>query len=222
MNTLKINNPCTEDWNKMTPEDKGKFCSKCAKSVQDFRQSTQAEIARVLTNSSEKTCGRFYKYQLVEVQEQPKWRFFRRFAFALLIAFGATLFTVETAMAQNKINSWKSAFNIEKNGVKEQCDYVVEGTTLDGYTQKPIGFVKVKYSKKDGSLIEIMSNANGEFKMELQEKDIITLAQVTLWADGADWSFGRSKPMDLTQPFPDNITILMYHDEEMGDIDVGY
>ena len=31
-----IPNPCHEDWNKMTPEDKGRHCSVCDKVVIDF------------------------------------------------------------------------------------------------------------------------------------------------------------------------------------------
>jgi hypothetical protein len=33
---LQIPEPCHEDWNKMTPVHKGRFCDSCEKAVVDF------------------------------------------------------------------------------------------------------------------------------------------------------------------------------------------
>jgi hypothetical protein len=218
MSNVKVGKPCTEDWNKMTPEDKGKFCSKCAKVVQDFRQSSREEISRFMTSSTGSSCGRFYKHQLADIKQQPHWRFFRRFAFAVLLAFGSTLFTVNTALAQDKIDAWKTAFQIEKNGVKEQCDYVIEGTVIDEHTKEPVGFAKVTYIKKDNEVVEAIANEKGKFKIELDEKDIIDLKKVALsaYTDTGGWYYGHSELIDLTKSFPADIEIKMYYEEVMG------
>jgi len=60
---ISIPEPCHENWNKMTPTEKGKFCSVCQKNVYDFRKSTDLEIIRTF-NENENLCGRFKNSQL--------------------------------------------------------------------------------------------------------------------------------------------------------------
>jgi hypothetical protein len=217
MSNIKINKPCTEDWNEMTPKEKGRFCSKCTKVVQDFRQSTQQEIVRHVT-SSVKTCGRFYKHQLVDFKQQKEWRLFRRFAFAILIAFGSTLFTVNTALAQEKISSWKTAFSIEKDGIEKTYDYVIPGIVLDAHSTEPVAFAKVFYLKKDGYRLEIIANDKGKFELKLNKEDIGQMKEVMLYAGTDDsWYYGHSERFDFTEAVPEKIEINMFYEEIMGD-----
>ena len=41
---IEINKPCHENWDAMTPNEKGAFCSLCKKNVVDFSQKTLSEI----------------------------------------------------------------------------------------------------------------------------------------------------------------------------------
>ncbi|AHF17287.1 hypothetical protein NIASO_05230 [Niabella soli DSM 19437] len=62
---ISIPVPCHEDWNQMKPEDRGRFCGICAKTVTDFAGMTAQEISDFLIrNQSEKICGRFTDRQL--------------------------------------------------------------------------------------------------------------------------------------------------------------
>jgi hypothetical protein len=54
---VRIDQPCSENWNKMTPEEKGRFCGKCQKSVVDFTRMRDHEIVDFLTASSGNVCG---------------------------------------------------------------------------------------------------------------------------------------------------------------------
>ena len=55
---INIPVPCTEDWNKMTPTDKGAYCDKCAFEVIDFTNQTPEEIKATLkSRMGQKTCG---------------------------------------------------------------------------------------------------------------------------------------------------------------------
>lgn len=61
---ITIPEPCHENWQAMTPEAKGRFCQKCAKTVHDFSNKTDRQIAKVYQDNEGKVCGRFHKNQL--------------------------------------------------------------------------------------------------------------------------------------------------------------
>jgi hypothetical protein len=97
---IRIPDPCHEDWNKMTPDDKGKFCNSCCKSVVDFTNKTDQEIIDILQSAGEgKVCGHFRKSQVdrplqlkVNLRALPKnMNATRMFAIALLMVFGSVL-----------------------------------------------------------------------------------------------------------------------------------
>jgi hypothetical protein len=65
----------------MTPENKGRFCASCAKSVVDFSLMTDNEVLAHLSKNTGNLCGRFDAEQLqrplVQTQLQPNknWRY---------------------------------------------------------------------------------------------------------------------------------------------------
>ena len=61
---LHIPQPCHEDWDKMTPVDRGKFCGSCAKQVVDFTCMSDQQVLNYFKNTNGKTCGRFAEDQL--------------------------------------------------------------------------------------------------------------------------------------------------------------
>ncbi|MFX6803812.1 hypothetical protein ABTH20_20355, partial [Acinetobacter baumannii] len=69
---LHIPTPCHEDWDKMTPVQKGKFCGSCNKEVVDFSLMTDAEVLNFFIKSTGNTCGRFYNDQLQRPLQETK------------------------------------------------------------------------------------------------------------------------------------------------------
>ncbi|NML71273.1 TonB-dependent receptor plug domain-containing protein [Chryseobacterium sp. RP-3-3] len=61
---ITIPKPCHENWEMMTPEEKGRFCSVCSKTVRDFAGASDQEIIEVFSHSSEDICGNFNASQL--------------------------------------------------------------------------------------------------------------------------------------------------------------
>jgi len=61
---ITIPEPCHENWNQMTPKEKGRHCDSCDKVVVDFTKSSKDEIVSHLESSSGKTCGRFRSDQI--------------------------------------------------------------------------------------------------------------------------------------------------------------
>ncbi len=64
---MKINipAPCSENWAAMQPNEKGRYCGSCCKTVIDFTGMSPQAIAAFLTeHASQKICGRFTEQQL--------------------------------------------------------------------------------------------------------------------------------------------------------------
>jgi len=61
---ITIPKPCHENWNAMTPDEKGRFCAVCSKTVRDFRKAPDDEMIEVFTHASEEICGTFNPSQL--------------------------------------------------------------------------------------------------------------------------------------------------------------
>ncbi|MDI3322505.1 carboxypeptidase-like regulatory domain-containing protein [Pinibacter soli] len=62
--TLQIADPCHEDWNKMDPAEKGRFCQSCAKHVVDFSLLSDKQLLEYFSKHKGNTCGRFRGDQL--------------------------------------------------------------------------------------------------------------------------------------------------------------
>lgn len=96
---LKIEEPCTENWQKMSQNDIGRHCEKCNKSVVDFTSMSRPEIMiYLLENPNQRTCGRLKKNQfefteadlpvLLTTLSKPR---FRNNAFLILALVCASL-----------------------------------------------------------------------------------------------------------------------------------
>lgn len=102
---LSIPKPCHEDWAAMTPNEQGRHCAVCAKTVTDFTQMSNEEVKYFFLNrkEGERTCGRFTNKQLHQITIElpaniyyipmPLWK---KFLAASLIIFGTTLFSCNT------------------------------------------------------------------------------------------------------------------------------
>lgn len=99
---LSVPEPCHENWNDMTPTEKGRFCAACQKDVVDFTNMGQAElVAFFRKKTSGNVCGRFYEDQLnnpmpVPVKRIPWARYFFQITLPAFIASGKL-------MAQGKV-----------------------------------------------------------------------------------------------------------------------
>lgn len=72
---LSIPVPCHEDWDKMSPVEKGKFCGSCQKQVVDFTRMSDREVALFFKKpSTGSVCGRFMTDQLNRDIAIPKKR----------------------------------------------------------------------------------------------------------------------------------------------------
>ena len=154
---ISIPTPCHEDWNKMTPDETGRHCSACAKSVVDFTGMSDEEVKHFFLNKKEdeKVCGRFKQIQLHSIVielpqnifsiQMPLWK---KFLAACLIIFSSTLFSCETKVTTGVIipEISKAVIDETKNDIGGQI--LVSDTTLLTVSTCPVtagmGIVFVK------------------------------------------------------------------------------
>ena len=61
---LTIHEPCHENWENMSQEDQGRFCSACKKTVVDFTGMSDRQVIAFFKKPAGSVCGRFYQDQL--------------------------------------------------------------------------------------------------------------------------------------------------------------
>jgi hypothetical protein len=99
---ITIPKPCHENWSSMSPNQQGRFCSSCSKTVVDFTQMSNEEVEHFFVGQKEMVCGRFHNNQLANlritlpdnllIRRMAKWK---RFLAACLLIFSTTLFSCE-------------------------------------------------------------------------------------------------------------------------------
>jgi hypothetical protein len=100
---ITIPKPCHENWNTMTPKEKGRFCSSCSKTVVDFTKKSKIEIQEYLIeNKKQKVCGHFYRKQLdavtIEITQttfNKQLSFQKLFILSLFLVMGTSLFSCQ-------------------------------------------------------------------------------------------------------------------------------
>lgn len=135
---INIPTPCSEKWDEMEAQEKGRFCNSCKKTVIDFSGLSDAEIYHLLKEKRQtKICGLFKSNQLnkpISINSEyvlktpmPLWK---KFIAVLFICFSSFITGCQT---NNSSNSYpipeqkKAALNIiEKkdstDNKKDKCE----------------------------------------------------------------------------------------------------
>lgn len=61
---ISIPEPCTQDWDAMIPNQHGKYCDSCKKTVIDFTEMSDTQILNFIQNNKSQSCGIFHNDQL--------------------------------------------------------------------------------------------------------------------------------------------------------------
>lgn len=69
---LSIPEPCHENWNQMTPNEQGRHCFSCQKTVVDFTLMSDQEVLNYVSAASSSVCGRFNDDQVNRTYREQK------------------------------------------------------------------------------------------------------------------------------------------------------
>lgn len=172
---ITIPKPCHEDWNKMTPNEKGRHCNSCQKSVYDFTNKTDSFIIKIFEKEGN-ICGRFINSQLKRSlnSNETESRYLPYlasglFAFLALgtnsaIAQGDTIKTHKTEIfTQNTVNK-KEAQSILKTRI-------ISGIAIDEDSLPLPGVNVLIKGTNNGTTTDF----DGKFKLKINTNNILNI-----------------------------------------------
>lgn len=184
---IQIPEPCHEDWNNMSPTEKGKFCGVCTKEVIDFTAKSDEELIKQVVNN-ENLCGRFHPSQLNRelIADRKKRNHWLSYAATLLLPI--TVFAqgeprmIEKVDTTEQLDSYNfTRLNIgslnrkTKNNFKKQQDSIKITGTITDDTGLPMPgatlLIKGNYHGKT-------TDFDGNFSMRIKPNDILIINYV--------------------------------------------
>lgn len=197
---ISIPKPCHEDWNQMSPKQKGRFCNSCSKTVIDFTKMDTSEIQDFISeNKNNHICGHFKQTQLDSINihipsrvlEQQQ-SFHKLFLLVLLIAMGTTL--------MNCTN---------KNGNKQKIDSIEVVDTINDHLIDVLGGIP-KLEKTD-SIVKMVCKTTPK---NLSLPEIVVDGELEITINGGLETIEQA-PIDIdTLELYEPLGIITYEEEE--------
>jgi hypothetical protein len=178
---LTIADPCHENWDQMTPAEKGRFCDSCQKQVVDFTDMTDGQIASFFKKTTGSICGRFMDDQLNRSIAIPKKRIpWVKYFFQ----FTLPLFLASLKSGAQKSNS-RDNLTGNRTEVYTTVGFVLPGPEIEitHFSKEIVGVVvdedgyPVPYASImiKGTSLGVQANRDGEFIIEIPTKKNVEL-----------------------------------------------
>ncbi|TDD99096.1 carboxypeptidase-like regulatory domain-containing protein [Flavobacterium sandaracinum] len=170
--TIQIPNPCTENWNTMTPTERGKFCSNCKKEVINYQYYSNNQLFKSL-NNDEKICGRFSPYQInIELKATKTNPLYQ---LGLFLGFSSLLLSTpvysQNGKSKMEIVESKSDDELKQKSSDEFVEFygkiIGKATTGNENSYSIQGVNIVQKSTKNS----VQSNFDGDFKIKIPLED---------------------------------------------------
>jgi hypothetical protein len=184
--TLRLNiaEPCHENWQQMTPQEQGRFCGSCQKTVVDFSMMSDQEVLNYFLKTNHNVCGRLAPDQLNRemIITEKKKRFSWAYVWNVLLA----TFLLTDANAQVKPKPKKPVKTIVREKIEvmgevammpiEPVEAVMpitlKGQVRDEKTNEPLAGASVTIKGTDRSAI---TDTSGNFRLTVEKKDSLAL-----------------------------------------------
>ncbi|MGB5943094.1 MAG: carboxypeptidase-like regulatory domain-containing protein [Leeuwenhoekiella sp.] len=199
---VNIPEPCAEDWSKMTPMERGRYCDSCEKEVLDFTNFSQREIALRIKNG-ENICGRFRKDQLERPYFLPEENSLK--SWKLVAAFTSLLGFCSPALAQHSSDEVKTVKSTE--GFIEddslQNKYLKDSITISGKVMEQEIPLPGAAITLEGTQLGANTDFDGNFSLIvpshlLEHKDTSKLIISYVGFETKEYCLMTNRPKDLT------------------------
>ena len=174
---IKVAEPCTEEWNEMTGNDQVRFCSHCAKSVNNISEMTRGRAKRLIRKSNGSLCIRYAQLPEtnVPVFVKPLTRITRRRT-PLMAAgvVGASLSLASLTFAQGGAVPHRAAtVERKETSARKRTPPTLGVARINGKINPSAGAngndALVTLIDKDGTIVRMdKANESGEFGFDIE------------------------------------------------------
>lgn len=173
---ITIPNPCHENWNAMTPAEKGRHCAACDKVVKDFTHMGPEEIKETLKETTGKVCGRVHSAHLNKTPRKERnifTGFIRKISYSGLALLTLSFLLKKSAEAQSRnltrSHEPKGHTIAPHRNVSHQITVVV----VDPYEKKPVKGATVNFYSGGKNIGDGKTNEKGELVIEFRSDKIV-------------------------------------------------
>ncbi|MDR2222122.1 MAG: carboxypeptidase-like regulatory domain-containing protein [Flavobacteriaceae bacterium] len=165
---LEIPEPCGEEWNLMTPKEKGRHCAVCDKEVVDFSAATRQEIIDYIDSDNE-VCGRIPMHFLEEQSEREKTK--KSFGLNGLVATVVNLLALTATVSYVAAKEVKPMVVMKKNDTPEQVGIglVMKTDSIKGIVKSEDGKYGLNHTlvQVKGTDYCTVTDAKGQFSLKV-------------------------------------------------------
>lgn len=152
-------NPCVESLKDMKPVEGGRYCGSCAKTIVDLTNKSNQEIRQLYNDHNGHLCGIVNPNQL---KENKFYHPLKRFALALIIVFGTSLFVFANTSGFNQFRSHAiSQLNVDQVELTIKGFVFGDGNPLIG-AEVVVNIGGIEYI--------VYTGLNGEYKLEISDE----------------------------------------------------
>jgi hypothetical protein len=175
---INIPEPCHEDWNTMTPQEKGRHCAVCNKTVVDFTKSTDEQLINTF-ESEGNLCGRFKSSQLnrdvvLSRKEKNNYRSLAASGLFAMLSFNSHEVKAQGATKLVHSDSIYGNQNLQKTVLSASKHVIVKGKIIDeSGLPLPGAIVLIR-----GTTIGTTTNFDGDFSIEAKLNDTLIISYV--------------------------------------------
>lgn len=169
----------------MTPQEQGRFCGSCQKTVVDFSMMSDQEVLNYFFKADHKVCGRFTEDQLNK--ELPITEKKKRFSWAYVwnVLLATFLLTDANAQVKPKAKPKKLVRAIERmpkvmgdvapmrfDPEEAIIPVTVKGKVIDSKNNQPVIGASIRIKNTSGGT---MADTLGNFQLPVEKKDSLVL-----------------------------------------------
>ncbi|MGS4346372.1 carboxypeptidase-like regulatory domain-containing protein [Myroides odoratus] len=182
--SIQIPEPCSEDWNQMTPLEKGRFCAVCEKQIFDFSTYTKEELIKEVQRKG-KLCGRVPTQFIHTIEVEKTKPLGLKLNGIVAAAINLLVLTTATAVqgqekvkVEQQVKESENIPEIEQQQTKQtkQTFRVIRGKVMDeeGFALPSVS-VLIK-----GTQLGVGTDLDGGFELKVpKEYDVVDLVFTT-------------------------------------------
>ena len=176
---IVIPQPCNEDWDKMIPNETGRFCQVCNKSVIDFTSKLPQEIQHFFyVKQNQKICGRFKNSQLdsvtIQIPSQVLFsqnQYHKIFILALFVVMGTSLFSCATINGDKQKIDSITIIDEKSTNTRVLIPDITPKNTFRNEQYRAIDTSKQKNTNKEYEELILMGDASNTVPLRLRQNE---------------------------------------------------